>query len=690
MPVESDRTTSVRRITNPDDDTQYVDLHIIDGLSFIDPKDNYQETQFTYDNSADSSRQGDAFEVVGTEDPTSKVKVERTSRVAVLDPNDRYQETQQFWNNTADTPNHLKTHDVKVYARDSSGNRDEDTWLKLRRIDQASLTDPNDHYQETIFELVWDDADPDTGSDANLPDPDKTWDGTSINPPWRLDPWQTIIDVNWGGGMLLVLYGGNKVAAWPASKLKNPLGLGAPSYTATLASSSWGATRIKLAQLRPAKKACFVYSALKITNSTDAFGNITGILSAETNCNLSVIAPGSALDQFISTQLSRHTNPSGPTAPTGTPLDGSPLFNATATKIYTPFDTLAWDGTNFTTIGSASVLDAMPYSIGADGKRYYALNHPAFLGLMSNTPGDNAAFPGTGFQPGALSPDALYGVAADGGDVSPAYDDDTHLNVLTQSGGIDILASSGVLSASTETTSAVIGSWWNGASYATPADKAAADAFLAGQATYSVETGDAAIFDYAVSFTSTVIWKQLYVDGSPYFGGSSDFLTGYMKSLGSVSDGSWFAPGFPFATGATLNKAYLIEERGTTIAAANPVNYAWSNTGSIYAPGRKIDFTWTQSTYGGDPTPDQFPYHDVFDGWLHASNGKHVIQGYCVATAFAHDASESDAEPPGWTPYLTCDGISFGDALASALGTTLADIQTIMLDVPLGRIKQFI
>jgi hypothetical protein len=196
MPSEIGRVTSVRRIVDPSDQnpsnpSNYVDLRIIDGISFIDPKDNYQETQFTYDNTDQSSRQAHVVEVSGG------LRVEWPDQVNVLDPKQNYQETRHGWRNDDDPPKHLKTHDVKVKKRDASGNVDESGWLKIRRVDQADFIDPKDNYQETIYELAWNDSDPTTGDDANLPGPTTTWDGTSINPPWRVDPFQQIIDSYW-------------------------------------------------------------------------------------------------------------------------------------------------------------------------------------------------------------------------------------------------------------------------------------------------------------------------------------------------------------------------------------------------------------------------------------------------------------------------------------------------------------
>lgn len=191
MPTETDRTTSVRRITNPDDASVYVDLKVIDAISFVDPKSQGQETQYTLNNGSDDNRQVHVTNLTGT-DGASKLDVERIDVFSVIDAADRGQETQFALDNSAEPPTHLTTHDVKIYSDDGS------CWLMVRRTDSFAVADPSDSGQETVFEL--DNPDDDIGNPPDpLDPPDTTWDGTDINPPWRIDPWQNIIDVSWGG-----------------------------------------------------------------------------------------------------------------------------------------------------------------------------------------------------------------------------------------------------------------------------------------------------------------------------------------------------------------------------------------------------------------------------------------------------------------------------------------------------------
>jgi hypothetical protein len=204
--------------------------------------------------------------------------------------------------------------------------------------------------------------------------------------------------------------------------------------------------------------------------------------------------------------------------------------------------------------------------------------------------------------------------------------------------------------------------------------------FLKESSTYYLQSGNASIFDYSVNFDSTVL-NVTYTysgDGSTY----------YTTTTTSGTSLNWFLPGFPFSFGTKIAKAYLIQEQDTSVASTGVGNLTTTHVGTIFVPGSTFGFTWTKPSELGDSTPNQMPYHDVFDGWLHASNGKHIVQGFCIATTFAHDVSDGDSEPPAWAPHLICDGVPFGAALAAALGTSIDNIQTLLLDVPLGRIKQ--
>lgn len=68
-----------------------------------------------------------------------------------------------------------------------------------------------------------------------------------------------------------------------------------------------------------------------------------------------------------------------------------------------------------------------------------------------------------------------------------------------------------------------------------------------------------------------------------------------------------------------------------------------------------------------------------FIPWLHVDNGVHVIQGF----GFGHAPDAPDKR------HLYLDGQEYGSRLSEAIGADINQIQMVVMDVPLSRIKQF-
>jgi hypothetical protein len=229
MASESSRETSVRRFAKPDDPTTYVDGPVVDVISFIDANDRYQESEHTFDNTSENlSRETHTVTVTGIDDPSSTIDVERIDSFDTTDERDSFQEAITSLFNTDDPPKHLQTHTIKVFNVD-----DNSIWYKVQRVDRFSVIDARSQYQEKIYQLKWDDGsnasddgegDTDLDNtensayDSNLDEPDTSSDGTEINPPWRLDPFQNIVDVSWGKSFV-VFFGAGKIAIFPMSVL---------------------------------------------------------------------------------------------------------------------------------------------------------------------------------------------------------------------------------------------------------------------------------------------------------------------------------------------------------------------------------------------------------------------------------------------------------------------------------------
>ena len=192
MPGESTRKTSMLRVTAPFDSSLFVDIKIINQISFVDQHAYAQETTFGIDNSfRNMVRKVRVQRVENPTDLSSFIDVERVLQWNVRDQHDYAQDTFLGMLGNAEgnePPVHLKTH-IKRIFNDSDPN----IWIDMQRIDEIKFRDLHNYAQDTIYTLVHPDDDQDNPSSL-----DTSSDGTQINPPWRFDPFQNPINVQWG------------------------------------------------------------------------------------------------------------------------------------------------------------------------------------------------------------------------------------------------------------------------------------------------------------------------------------------------------------------------------------------------------------------------------------------------------------------------------------------------------------
>lgn len=193
MAVEFSRETSVRKVCpDPANGTDHVKLKVLDKISFIDAKSQHQEYQFSFNNGPLAAR------VTFAEKAGDDLDVERIEKLSVIDPKDFFQESLFSFLRYQEGV-HLKTHKRKIYALKADGTKDEGIWIEVERVDQISFVDPKTQHQEYVYELKWPDL-ADTEWDYQDLTPVVTeHDKTSINPPWRLDPFQNIVNSSFGG-----------------------------------------------------------------------------------------------------------------------------------------------------------------------------------------------------------------------------------------------------------------------------------------------------------------------------------------------------------------------------------------------------------------------------------------------------------------------------------------------------------
>lgn len=221
---EQDRTMARKRIylipdgqtPNPDSDP-YVDVPVIVAISFIgDGSDLFQEIEYSIDNSSNSGRTVHADQVYQTDmsssttqtddygnnyqqgavtDTTDYIKFERIDKWPIIaDGSDLFQENEQALDNKTGntlTPPHFGAHQKSHVFRYVNPDDPENVWIDAEVLDQFSIiADGSDLFQEVQYNL----NNPDVQADIGWPEISDSTNG--IDPPWRIDPFQNIINWN--------------------------------------------------------------------------------------------------------------------------------------------------------------------------------------------------------------------------------------------------------------------------------------------------------------------------------------------------------------------------------------------------------------------------------------------------------------------------------------------------------------
>lgn len=219
MPTEAERKTKVKRVSNPDDPSTFVPVPVITQISFTDQKTFGQEYGFILDNTETNNARkvkvvtgidpktgkGGVTDPDGTwKDGSSRLAVERIKQFFTRDQKTFGQDYGHILDNDGDDPGpHKKVHTrYWTFPRDAAmpdptkEPTGADAWIQVEQIDQLDLTDQKSFGQEQVYILnnPTDGSDIPTDDGEDIPDDKKS---TLIDPPWRLDPFQNVVDVRW-------------------------------------------------------------------------------------------------------------------------------------------------------------------------------------------------------------------------------------------------------------------------------------------------------------------------------------------------------------------------------------------------------------------------------------------------------------------------------------------------------------
>ena len=171
--VENFRKSSVKKVKNPDDASQFVPLLVIDEIEFVDAKSYAQGYRFAFDNGDDynptvgTSRVVHTYHLTGS-DGSSKLDQEVIDFLTNRDPKSYAQEFEYAFkvNDDGSSDSSLrKFHDVKVLGGES--NDDASIFLVSRVTDTWKVVDPKSYAQAAEFRLRHPDGWPDPSKVAS-------------------------------------------------------------------------------------------------------------------------------------------------------------------------------------------------------------------------------------------------------------------------------------------------------------------------------------------------------------------------------------------------------------------------------------------------------------------------------------------------------------------------------------------
>ncbi len=224
---QADRLYKRKRLRDPDNPsaTYYIDVPVIYKANFKTMAEQAQERLFFIDNSFTGDRKTRTQTVRNPQHPTMRVECERIQRIKTKTLAEQAQE--HFWyivNDDPppahadgsffnDNPSHEKKHFVRYQGKRLEAGEpvdEPDAWVDIELIDTIKIHCPTEQHQDYLLYPRWprpEDQDPvDDAEDPFQPltlaicnedlelieGPDN-----DIDPPYRLDPFQNIVNVHW-------------------------------------------------------------------------------------------------------------------------------------------------------------------------------------------------------------------------------------------------------------------------------------------------------------------------------------------------------------------------------------------------------------------------------------------------------------------------------------------------------------
>ncbi len=235
---QAERLYKRKRLKNPNDENQYIDIPVIYKATFKTMAEQAQERAWYIRNDTDGGTRKVRVQTVKNPNDTSQqINVERIESLLTKTVTEQAQEHQWYIKNDepppatwvegeglVDNPSHEKKHFVRYTGKklvDGEPQDDPGTWCDVELIDVLKLKCTTEQAQEYLLYARWPDPDQqDPVVDPQDPfqplttatcDPEleliegpQTDDaGVEFDPPYRLDPFQNIVNIHWSTHSLI-------------------------------------------------------------------------------------------------------------------------------------------------------------------------------------------------------------------------------------------------------------------------------------------------------------------------------------------------------------------------------------------------------------------------------------------------------------------------------------------------------
>lgn len=419
--------------------------------------------------------------------------------------------------------------------------------------------------------------------------------------------------------VMMVLHSGNQITAFDMKALDN--GKLSKVYSAALQQSSWGNAALMTTQYRYAKDWTVVYGPLAFSGST--ISSQSYFYLSRTNNKLAA----SCLTQSVSSRTPRYFDEVN-----NKTFD--PLVTNSGDTFYTPYDnyTISKDGITFS--GDGSSIEDSPYVIDKTGLAYYGVNSSDVYAVVNTDVVSSTQLRHYYGYRGYLKPVGAAKSVEDAANEIEATLGAAFFDFVGYYRGLNVVIN---------TAYAPYQDSFAPNPYADP-DLSLDLPFLT-----CTQTADLDVLDVDMRNVS------MMMSGAWQLAVSQPTFTATLDGVSAVVHESTYEALYLIAwPPGVSNKRYFVKGVGI-----NP-----NVTFTVYTPYEQ--FTVYSDTFYARDAIRFFPR-------LHASNGKHILQGF---------TAEADTRF-----YL--DGAEIGAKLATLCGCAVDDIQSILLDIPLARIKQF-